>query len=731
MKQIVQNLKTGDLKLVEVPTPNPDALKDAVQVRTAYSLISAGTEKMLIDLAQKSMVGKAQAKPDMVKQVLNKAKKEGIWNTYKNVMSKLESPMSLGYSAAGVVEESGKPDSDFRKGDRVAIAGAGYANHANINVVPNNLVAKIPDGVSFQEASYTTVASIAMQGVRLAQPAIGEYVAVIGLGLIGLITVQILRANGCRVIGCDLDADKVQKGLELGMDAGFTLSAAEPVQEVEQFTRGRLADHTIITASTSSNQPVQLAGEITRGKGDVIAVGAVGMDIPRDIYYKKELEVKVSMSYGPGRYDSSYEEGGIDYPYHYVRWTEQRNMESVLDLMAQGKLDVNALTSHTFSFDQALDAYELIQEGNEPYIGILLEYETEQPHAPVLHLNGQKVAPPKESLGVGFVGAGNYASLHLLPHMKKHNRVQLRGLVTAIGMNARQKADKFGFSYCATDIDELLADSDLDTIFIATRHSSHADYVLRALLAGKHVFVEKPLVVNGEQLDQVIDAYEDANQNSSVGLMVGLNRRFSPLTVQMKQNMQNAGPYHMMYRVNSGHIPTDAWLYDAAEGGGMLVGEMCHFVDMMQFVAGEVPVEAYAKALSLKNSNIADQDNVSISIRFDKGSVGTLNYNTIGDKAFPKERFEVYGGNAVAVIDDFKTFEYSHSGKTKRTKKWNQDKGQANEIERTIEEFRTTRRAPIPFEEIVNGMRVIFAVQKSLKTGMPVEVSAYELHTAL
>ncbi len=618
MKQVLQNIKSGDLTLADVPPP---ALQPGgVRVRTAASLISAGTEKMLIDLGSKSLMGKAQARPDLVKQVLGKMQKEGIVNTLRNVQSKMERPMPLGYSAAGIVEAVGEGVFDLQVGDRVVMAGAGYANHAEVCFVPKNLVAKIPDGVSFEDASYSTVAAIALQGIRLAKPELGDNVVVIGLGLIGILTVQMLKANGCRVFGTDLDPKKVELAKKLGMDDGT--AGGDVAAAVERFTGGRGADHTLITAATKSNGPVELAGEITRRKGQVVAVGAVGMDIPRDLYYKKEIEIKISMSYGPGRYDASYEEGGIDYPYDYVRWTEQRNLEAVLDLMARGFLKVEPLTTHHFPIDKAIDAYTLIREGSEPYVGIVLQYDVEREQGPVVRLKLDAAGTPRDALGVGFVGAGNYAALHLLPHLQKSAHVQMKGLVTATGLNAQQKADKFGFAYCTTDIQALLDDPDVNTLFVATRHSTHAEFAARALEAGKHVFVEKPLVTNEDELQRVRAALENTTGSA---LMVGLNRRFAPMVQTMKEALAT-GPKQMLYRVNSGYLPTSTWLHEAAEGGGMLVGEMCHFLDLMAFVSGEMPVKVYAQALALGRADLSDMDNLTISVTFDGGSTGVLAY---------------------------------------------------------------------------------------------------------
>ena len=597
--------------------------------------------------------------------------------------------------------------------------------------MPANLVAAIPEGVSFEAAAYTTVASIALQGVRIARPELGDNVVVVGLGLIGLITAQLLKANGCRVFGIDLDPQKVELGRRLGMDDGVASAGDEAVRAAEAFTRGRGADHALITAATKSNGPVEVAGEITRRRGQVVVVGAVGMTIPRDAYYKKELAVKISMSYGPGRYDPSYEEGGVDYPYDYVRWTEQRNMEAVLALMAGGKLDVRTLTTHRFPFEDALRAYELIQRGEEPYVGVLLEYDVEKPQEPVVRLREAATAhAPADRLRVGFVGAGNYAARFLIPHLQGATDVELAGLVTATGLNAQQKADKFGFAYCTTDVQALLDDEAVDAVFIGTRHSTHAEFTARALRAGKHVFVEKPMVVSEEELADVRGAYEAANAQRPTGLMVGLNRRFSPMVTAMKAALPG-GAKQMLYRVNSGPIPTTSWLHQPEEGGGMLIGEMCHFIDLMQFLCGERPARVYAQALRVGNELVADHDNVALTITFSDGSVGTLGYNTVGDKAAPKERLEVYGGDVVAVLDDFRRLEITRNGKRSRSKLANQDKGQALQMARTVEAFRTCGTAPIPFDELVAGMQVVFAARRSLISGEvePLEPQAAPVET--
>ncbi|HEX3143238.1 MAG TPA: bi-domain-containing oxidoreductase [Pyrinomonadaceae bacterium] len=720
MLQVIQNVRNGQLEVKEVPPP---ALQSGgLLVRTAASVISAGTEKMIMDLAKKSLIGKARERPDIVRQVLQKARSQGFVNTFHNVMTKMDKPLPLGYSAAGVVESVGDGVTDIKIGDRVAIAGAGYASHAEMNFVPRNLTALIPENVSFEQAAYTTVSAIAMQGIRLAKPELSEIVVVSGLGLIGLIAIQILKANGCRVLGMDLSRDKVELGMRLGLHEGVVLGEDDPHRAVDRFSNGRGADLTLITAATSSNQPVELAGEITRRKGRIVVVGAVGLNIPRDVYYKKELELRISMSYGPGRYDRSYEEGGLDYPYDYVRWTEARNIESVLELMSRGALDVDSLTTHRLSIQKAPDAYQMIYGATEPYVGILLEYDLKRQQEPIVSVAATNSHKKSDRLGVGFVGAGNYSSVFLLPHLKSNPAVQLTGLTSATGLNARQKAEKFGFSYCATEIQPLLEDAMIDAIFIGTRHSTHAEFTTQALNAGKHVFVEKPLVVNEEQLDAVIDSYQKANAKKTTGLMVGLNRRFAPMIIKLKDALDSVSALQMIYRVNSGSIPTSTWLHEADEGGGMLVGEMCHFIDLMQFVCGQRPSTVYAQSLRANSQKVSDYDNLSIVISFDGGSVGTLCYNTVGNSAFPKEHLQVFGGGIAAVMDDFRSLEIVKGGRPTRVKAANQDKGQSREVSETIEAFRTRGEAPIPFAELVAGMRVIFGARQSLISGQPVKL---------
>ena len=721
MLQVLQDVKSRRLELADVPPP---AVRPGwVRIRTAASLISAGTEKTLIDLGQKSLLGKAQARPDLVRKVLEKARKEGWKSTLQNVRSRLERPMPLGYSASGIVEAVGEGVAGLRVGDRVAAAGAGYANHAEVIAVPRNLTAPVPDPVGLEEAAYGTVAAIAMQGVRIASPRLGERVVVVGLGLIGLIAAQLLRANGCRVLGIDLSPVRVEQARALGIDEAVAAEGNEAVAAAERFTGGRGADHTLIAAATASNAPIELAGAVTRRKGRVTVVGSVGLDVPRDLYYKKELSVHLSMSYGPGRYDPSYEEGGIDYPYDYVRWTEQRNLEAALDLMARRSLDVRPLTTHRFPIERALEAYDLIQDSDTSYLGVLLLYDPEKAQPAVVRAPRRR-EEPAERLGVGFVGAGQYASLMLLPHVAAADRARLTGLVTAGGLTASQQMEKHGFAWAATDPGALFDDPETDCVFIATRHRTHAELTVGALEAGKHVFVEKPLCVDEGQLERVAGAYDRANAERPTGLMVGLNRRFSPTAQSLKERIPEGAVLEMLYRVNAGPISTDTWLHEPEEGGGMLIGEMCHFVDVFTYLCGERPVEVFARSARVDRADRADADNLTLVVSYDGGSLGTLVYSTLGDKAMPKERLDVFGAGMTAVLDDFRVVESARHGRRRRSLRRGQDKGQAAQVVETLRAFREEGQGPIAIDVLIDTMRVIFAARRSLRTGRPEPVRA-------
>ena len=670
MKQVLLDLQSGSIRVEDVPVP---AVTRGVVVENAYSLISAGTESSLINLAGESLIGKARARPDDVKKVLQKIGTDGPLPAYRQAMSRLAKPEPLGYSSAGTVVKTGVDD--FEVGDRVACAGAGYAVHAEYVAVPKNLCVRIPDGVGLREAAFTTVGSIAMHGVRNAHVTVGENVAVIGLGLIGLLTIQILKAAGCRAIGIDIDREKLALAADLGADAVSNYDGlAERMKVFSPFG----ADAVVITAATPSSAPIEAAGRLVRDKGRVVVVGNVGMNVPRDIFYEKEAEVVVSRSYGPGRYDRNYEERGVDYPI-YVRWTERRNMEAFLELVRQKRIDLDRLITHTFPLDSAPEAYDLISAGKERYIGILLQYSPNGAGASgtVTRLSGpvaRKV--PAGARTIGCIGAGVHAQSALYPNLPGLP-VNLAGVATATGLSAQSVAKKYGFAYCTTDYRAILDDPGIDAVLIATRNDLHAPMAIDALAAGKDVFVEKPLATDTEGLRGVVRAYSESENR----LMVGFNRRYSPLARKMKGFFEKRStPMVLHYRVNAGQIPPGHWVHDDEQGGGMLISECCHFFDLMQYLTGARPVQVYARAIEATGT-LRKYDNFQATLAFADGSVGTVTYTTLGDRSYSKETVEVFCDNAVGRITDFRDLELRRDGKVARERRWlAQEKGFIEEL---------------------------------------------------
>lgn len=714
MKQVVQHIGSRKLEVAEVPEP---ACKGGgVVVRNTVSLISAGTERLVIDFANKSLLAKAQDRPDLVKKVLEKVRKEGIGATIQTVKGGLERSIPLGYSCAGIVEQVGRGAEEFSVGDRVACAGMGYASHAHAVFVPKNLAVAVPANVSLEDASYVTLGAIALQGVRVADVRLGESVAVIGLGLLGQLTVQILKANGCRVIGVDLDPAKVEQALRLGADAAVRRSD-DVLAAVASFTEGVGADAVVVTAATESNDPIELAGELCRDRGRVAMVGAVKMDIPRKVYYMKELELRLSRSYGPGRYDPSYEEEGRDYPIGYVRWTERRNMQEFLRLVSTGQVTPSALTTHRFPVEQAEEAYEIVTgKRQENFAGVALTYEQEQQPGSRRTLRLPARAARTGAVGVGFIGAGNFATSVLLPRFSRVAGADLVGVATATGVSAKNTGTRFGFRYATTDMAELLADPAVHAVVIATRHGSHAHFAAQALRAGKAVFVEKPLALDEAGLQEVLAAQEESGQV----LAVGFNRRFSPFAEQLKAFFAPGTRLAVHYRVNAGAIPRESWIHDPEEGGGRIIGEVCHFVDLLQFLTDDLPVEVFAH--SLGGPEGALHDTIAATLRFRNGSLGNITYLATGDRAFPKEHVEVFGGGGIGVLEDFREVLTTRGGKQNRTRKLAQEKGFDQEIARFLDAVREGGRLPISIESLQATHRVTYALEESLRTGLPVGI---------
>ncbi|HEU5402773.1 MAG TPA: bi-domain-containing oxidoreductase [Terriglobales bacterium] len=710
-----QSVRTGVSTVEEVPAP---ALTPGyVLVRNAASLVSAGTERMVIEFAEKNMLQKAKARPDLVRQVMDKARREGVLNTLDAVRSRLGQPLSLGYSSAGTVVGVGEGVTDIAVGDRVACSGMNYASHAEIVSVPRMLVTPIPsETVSFEDAAFTTVGAIALHGIRLAEVKLGETVAVIGLGLIGQLTVQMLKAAGCVVLGMDLDPERCRLAERNGCNATAP-DGEEFGSLIESRTMGRGADAVIITAASASSEPVELAGSIARAKAIVVAVGAVGTEIPRKPYYEKELDFRISRSYGPGRYDPEYEEKGHDYPVSYVRWTESRNMEAFLHFVADGKISLQPLVTHRFPIEQATEAYDLITgKKNEPFMGVLIRYLDEIDERRRIDLIPETPGKTEEPVRVGVLGAGLFAGQVLLPAMQKAGGIEFAGVCTATGGTGKHAASRFGFRYCTTDEAEIFHDESINTVLVATRHHLHARQVIAALQAGKHVFCEKPLCLSIEELAEVVRAKSTASDQL---LMVGYNRRFAPMAQELKRFLSDIRrPIAANYRINAGPIPAEHWTQDPAQGGGRILGEVCHFVDLLIFLTGSLPHAVFATALPASRN---PQDSVVVNLAFEDGSIGTVSYIAEGDKAFGKERIEVFGGGHVAVLDDFRTLELVNGGRRTTSKSaLRQDKGHVGEWQAFSRAVREAGHSPIPLREIFAGMRATIGITESLRSGAPV-----------
>jgi predicted dehydrogenase/threonine dehydrogenase-like Zn-dependent dehydrogenase len=712
VQQVVQDVGSGKLDVAEIPAPL--AQPGEVLIANAASVISAGTERMVIDLARKSLVGKARERPDLVRRVLEKCRNEGVLTTIRQVREQLDTPLTMGYSSAGIVLACGRGVRNFKPGDRVSSNGP----HAEIVSVGKHLCARIPDNVEFDQAAFAVLGAIALNGVRLGGTKLGETVFVIGLGLIGQITVALSAAAGCRVIGTDPDAAKCELALKLGAEiARPSLSGTQ----VESITGGLGADAVLITASTPSNSPIDLAAAAVRKKGRVVLVGVIGLALDRRPFYFKEAEFVVSCSYGPGRYDPDYEDRGQDYPAAYVRWTEERNIQAVLELMGHGKLDLRPLISHRFPIDQARQAYELIETGREPYLGLLLEYPRahEATERRAVRLTAAK---HKERPAVGVLGAGNFARLVLLPALRDSGRLRLATLCTAGGLSAVTSGQKLGFEQATTDENQVFDNPEIDAVVSITHHDLHARHVIRALRAGKAVYVEKPLCLNAEELVEIETALAEAGDPAPL-LMVGFNRRFSPAAIEVRRFCADAAsPLAVSVRFNAGPLPADHWLQNNDEGGGRIIGEACHAIDLATFLVGSPPVRVFAESIASPHAAVITDDQCFITLRHANGSISNVAYLAGGDKAFPKERIEVIGDGRVAVIDDFRTLTTCRGGRTTRRRLRGQDKGHRAEIAAFAEALAAGSPPPIAWDDLRAVTRASILAVRSLREGMPFEV---------
>jgi len=702
---------SGETSLVTAPAPQ--AKSGNLLIHTTTSLISTGTERMLVEFGQANFLQKARKQPDKVKMVLDKVKTDGLATTIDAVKSKLDQPLPLGYCNVGVIAETGHGCNDFKQGDRVVSNGP----HADVVRVPKNLCAKIPDNVTDEEASFVVLGSIGLQGIRLANPSLGECFVVTGVGLIGLMTVQLLIANGCRVLAIDYDQSKLELAKQFGADICNPGKGEDPVNVGLAFSRGKGVDGVIITASTASNDPVSQAAKMSRKRGRIILVGVVGLELSRADFYEKELSFQVSCSYGPGRYEPDYEDKGNDYPIGFVRWSEQRNFEAILDMLSSGKLDVKALVSHRYSFNDALDGYAVLTN-DKSALGIILEYPAmiaEELSSNVIELNSF-IPPSAAEPVVGFVGAGNYASRVLIPAFKEAGGV-LHTLSTSGGVNSVVHGSKNEFHMASTDTDAMLKNQEINTIAVVTQHNSHAGFVAQALAEGKNVFVEKPLAINAEQLEKVKKAYNDqleAGENAR--LMVGFNRRFAPQIQKMKELLSSVSePKSFIMTMNAGDIPADHWTQDINVGGGRIIGEACHFVDLMRFLAGSKIVSVQARRMGDTDSVAITEDKAAIILGFADGSFGTIHYYANGAASFPKERIEVFVAGKTLQLDNFRKLKGFGWKDFTKMNLWQQDKGQKACAKAFLDAIAQGKPAPISAEEIFEVASVTIDIVKILQ----------------
>jgi predicted dehydrogenase/threonine dehydrogenase-like Zn-dependent dehydrogenase len=730
MQQLIENLKNGKVWLVE--TPMPSCGSNEVLVRNVTSLISPGTEKLMIEMGQKNLIGKAMARPDLASMAFQKAKREGFLNVFREAMDRLDEPLPLGYSSAGEVVEVGRDVKGFLAGDRVACAGSGFASHAEIIAVPEGLCVKLPtkksgsEALSYEEAAFVMLGGIALQGFRCAELTFGERVVVVGLGLIGLLLVQIGKAYGCTVIGVDIDPEKVKLASALGCDSGLVVGRDSVEQAVLNLTAGHGADAVILAAATKDNAPILLAEQITRKRGRIVLVGVSDLSLTRKAFWDKELIFTVSKASGPtvGGKGSH-----VLLPVELVRWTELRNLQEVIRLLSNGSVKVKELITHRFSIKDATLAYDMILKGSERYIGVVITYAGDSPAERIVKLPKGRASSvhsatsdTRSSLGV--IGAGMFTKNVLLPTARKVPGLRFIGIAAKTGVSSQHVGKKFGFEYATTDPRAILDDKRIGSVLITTRHNLHADLVVEALAAGKNVFVEKPLCITREQLSRITDAHASSEGSSLV--MVGFNRRYSPLGIRLRDCFAGRTcPMQIHYRVNAGYIPPDHWTQDTSIGGGRIIGEVCHFIDLLQFITSEVPVEVFASSIGGNTGRFAVEDNVELCVRFSGGSLGTITYTALGTKTFSRERVEVYCDESVAVLEDFRRLEFVKGAKKKNTKLWSQDVGYFNELEHFL------KASPSDSEKMLHDAvfttLATFAAVRSLRTRKGVVVSDPEV----
>jgi len=743
VKQVTQNYKSGKVELLDVDVPKVSG--GTVVVRNMASLLSLGTERSMIELGKKSLLGKARARPDLLKRFMEKARQEGLFKTFQEAMGRLDNPVALGYSSAGVVVEVGSNVHRFSPGDKVACIGAGYASHAEYIRVPEMLCAKIPEGVSFEEASFGMLGIIALHGIRCAKLSFGDTVAVMGLGLLGQLSVQMLNAYGCRVIGTDLDTSKLELAKRLG--AEVTVPNSEFKKACEVFSDGYGVDAVILTVATSSDEPIHTAVDVSRFGGRIVVVGVADIHPNRNEMWHKEVEIIVSKAAGPGSLDPIYENKGIDYPVGYVRWTENRNLQEFLRLISQKRIDINPLITHRFKIEEAEKVYSDIMAGKGgPYIGVLFEYEKEKAEKPdqlgkdeksyitthqsaffgeALEKYKTTIKQIKPPVRVGVIGAGLFGKALLLPALHKTEGIELKVISTSSGVNVEHVFRKYGFKRRTTNYKEVMEDPEIDAVVIITPHSLHAKMVLEALKVDKHVFVEKPLCVNEGELKEIMETYNSliSGQSSPPYIAVGYNRRFSPHAKKIKEFLINRqDPMVVHYRVNAGYVPPEHWVHSDEEGGSRIIGEVCHFVDFMQFLTGANPVRVYAERVSGNNRSTVNDDNVVITIKFSDGSVGDITYSASGDRAYSREQVEIFCEGKSVVLKDFKETLFYMNGKKSNFKTFNQEMGYREEIEHFKKVICSRALPSLTPLEIFYSTYTVLAINRALEKGSTIPI---------
>jgi predicted dehydrogenase len=715
MQQVLLNIGTGETRLTNAPVPS--LRRGHVLIQTQLTLISAGTERMLIDFGRASMFDKAREQPEKIKTLLEKLRTDGLLAAIDAVRSKLDQPLALGYSNVGKVIDVGAGVTQFKPGDRLVSNGS----HAGVVSVPKNLCARIPDNVDDESAVFTVLGAIGLQGLRLAQPTLGETVVVTGLGLIGLMTVQILRAHGCRVMGIDYDPQRLEMARKFGAHAVDPSASDDLLLQAMDFSRGRGVDAVIITASTESSEPVSQAARMCRKRGRIVLVGVTGLKLSRQDFYEKEITFQVSCAYGPGRYDPAYEQKGQDYPIGFVRWTEQRNFEAVLDLMASGALNVAPLITHRFPIERAEEAYSILSSG-EPSLAITLQYpdvaSRKETESRTVVLDSSKTFGVAAKPVIGCIGAGNYGGRILIPALAKAG-AQLHTLVTTSGTNAVHYGKKFGFTRASTSTQELFAQNEVNTLVIATRHDTHAGFAAEALRLGRHVYVEKPLALNGEQLSEVESAYaECATQGTAPILLVGFNRRFSPHVQRMREILRGVqGPKSLCLSMNAGAIPPDHWTHDPQVGGGRILGEACHFIDLARFLVGARIVGASGSAMRDRRGSVLSPDTAQISLEFEDGSIASIQYYANGNRSFPKERVEVFASGRILQLENFRVLRGFGCPGFRVFRTWRQDKGHAACVQAFLRAVASGGPSPIPADEIFEVSRIAINVAEGFRGG--------------